>query len=119
MRFLVDAQLPARLARHLTDAGHEAVHSSALRAGNRTTDEEIARQAHAEDRVVITKDRDFRDGHLLRGRPGRLLVVATGNIDNRQLVHLFDRHLADIVGALDEVRFVELAHDRLIVHEDR
>lgn len=90
MRFLVDAQLPARLARHLTDAGHDAVHSLDLPAGNRTT-----------------------------ARPSRLLIVATGNIDNGKLVHLFDQHLADIVGALTEVRFVELASDRLIVHEDR
>lgn len=119
MRFLVDAQLPARLARYLTDAGHDALHSSDLPAGNRTTDEEIARRADTEDRVVVTKDRDFRDGHLLRGRPGRLLIVATGNTDNHHLVRLFDQHLADIVGALAEVRFVELAHDRLIVHEDR
>lgn len=119
MRFLVDAQLPARLARHLTGAGHDAVHSSALPAGNRTTDAEITRQADAEDRVVVTKDRDFRNGHLLRGRPRRLLIVATGNIDNRQLVDLFDQYLDDLVGALAEVRFVELAHGRLIVHEDR
>lgn len=86
MRFLVDAQLPVRLARRLTEAGHDAVHSSALPAGNRTTDAEIGRRADAEDRVVVTKDRDFRDGHLLRARPRRLLIVATGNIDNRHLV---------------------------------
>lgn len=43
MRFLVDAQLPARLARFLTDAGHPAVHTSELPDGNRTSDNEINR----------------------------------------------------------------------------
>ena len=91
MRFLVDAQLPARLARSLDAAGHDAVHTSQLPEGNRTTDRRITELADAEERVVVTKDRDFRDGHL-RGA------------------------LEAIVGAFDEAAFVELRHDRLIVH---
>ena len=85
MRFLVDAQLPARLARFLTDAGHAAVHTSELPNGNATPDSEINRVADADDRVVVTKDRDFRDSHLLRGTPRHLLVVTTGNITNDDL----------------------------------
>ncbi|AFA72516.1 hypothetical protein GPOL_c14660 [Gordonia polyisoprenivorans VH2] len=69
MRFLVDAQLPARLADLLNRAGHEAIHSSDLDDGNRTTDQEICRRADLEHRTVITKDRDFRDTHLLSGTP--------------------------------------------------
>ena len=42
MKFLVDAQLPARLARFLNDAGHDALHTSELPEGNRTTDMRIA-----------------------------------------------------------------------------
>lgn len=119
MRFLLDAQLPARLARQISAAGHDVVHTSELPDGNRTTDAEIARRADAEDRVVVTKDRDFRDSHLLRSTPHRLLVVATGNISNDNLLALFAEHLEAIVAGLDEVRFVELGPDRLIVHEDR
>jgi predicted nuclease of predicted toxin-antitoxin system len=80
VKFLVDAQLPARLAGFLQQAGHDAVHTSALPTGNRTTDTRITRIADGESRVVVTKDRDFRDGHLLSGSSRRLLVVATGNI---------------------------------------
>jgi predicted nuclease of predicted toxin-antitoxin system len=111
VKFLVDAQLPLRLARSISTAGHDVVHTSELPGGNRTTDPEIARTADAEDRVVVTKDRDFRDGHLLRSSPRRLLIVTTGNISNDDL--------AAIVAALDEVRFVGLGPDRLIVHQDR
>ncbi|MDP9442514.1 MAG: DUF5615 family PIN-like protein [Actinomycetota bacterium] len=115
MNFLIDAQLPARLV----EAGHDAVHASELPDGNRTTDAEIARRADGEDRVVVTKDRDFRDSHLLRSTPRRLLVVATGNIDNNDLLSLFDQHLDAIVVGLEESQFVELASDRLIVHGGR
>ncbi len=118
MRFLVDAQLPARLARLLTAADHDAIHTSELPNGNRTTDAEIASRADAEDRVVVTKDRDFRNSHLLRSTPRRLLIVGTANISNNELMARFDRFLDAIVASLNEVRFVELGPDQLIVHDD-
>jgi predicted nuclease of predicted toxin-antitoxin system len=119
MNFLVDAQLPARLARFLNNAGHDAQHTSDLPEGNRTTDARIAELADADDRIVVTKDRDFRDGHLLAGSPRRLLVVATGNITNNALLALFETHLDAIVAALDEADYVELGPDALIVHRRR
>jgi predicted nuclease of predicted toxin-antitoxin system len=99
VRFLLDAQLPLRLARQLSAAGHDVVHASELPDGNRTTDAEIARRADAEDRVVVTKDSDFRASHLLRSKPRRLLIVATGNISNNDLLALFSEHLDAIVAA--------------------
>ena len=86
MKFLVDAQLPARLATFLTEAGHDAVHTTQLPDGNRTTDATIAKLADRDDRIVVTEDRDFRDGHLLGGSPRRLLIVATGNVTNAALL---------------------------------
>lgn len=118
MRFLVDAQLPARLARLLAAADHDAIHTSELPGGNRTTDTEIALFADAQDRVVVTKDRDFRNSHLLRSTPRRLLIVSTANISNNELMARFDRFFDAIVAALNEVRFVELGPDRLVVHDD-
>jgi len=67
VRFLVDAQLPVRLAGRLTSLGHDVVHTSELSDGNRTSDPEIIEIADRDDRVVITKDLDFLDGHLLKG----------------------------------------------------
>lgn len=116
MKFLVDAQLPWRLAVFLTDLGHDAVHTRQLSEGNRTTDGAIAEIADRYGRVVVTKDRDFRDGHLLGGTPRRLLVVATGNITNAALLELFGGHLAEIVAAFDEVDFVELRPTALVLH---
>ena len=102
MRFLVDAQLPARLARFLADAGHDVVHTSELPDGDRTADARIAEVADGGGRVVVTKDRDFRDGHLLSVSPRRLLVVATGNITNAATLGLFQANLDAVVDALGE-----------------
>jgi len=80
--FLVDAQLPVRLASQLGELGHDVLHTSSLPGGNRTTDQQIAALADQDGRVVVTKDADFRNSHLLTGSPARLLVVAIGNIGN-------------------------------------
>ena len=58
--------------------------------------------------MVVTKDRDFRDSHLLTGSPRRLLVVATGNITNSVLLGLFEEYVQAIVAAFDEADYVEL-----------
>lgn len=116
MKFLVDAQLPARLVTLLNDLGHDAIHTSSLPNGNRTTDREIAFVADDGGRVVVTKDADFRNGHLLTGSPTRLLVVATGNISNVDLLGLFVVRMAEIVEASTLNRYVELRHSAVIAH---
>ncbi len=55
MNFLVDAQLPRRLANRLREAGHDAQHALDLPGKNRTTDAEIIEIAAREHRVVIMK----------------------------------------------------------------
>ncbi|MBW0088652.1 DUF5615 family PIN-like protein [Pseudonocardia sp. KRD-184] len=66
----------------------------------RTTDARIAEVTGREGRVVVTKDRDFRDGHSLSGSPRRLLIVGTGNITNTGLLGLFEANLGGVVGEM-------------------
>jgi predicted nuclease of predicted toxin-antitoxin system len=115
VKFLIDAQLPARLAEFLTGAGHDAIHTTELPNGNRSTDQQIAELADADGRVVVTKDRDFRDGHLLARSPRQLLIIATGNITNNAFLALFTRHLDAIVASLDQADLVELSQDALVL----
>ena len=116
MKFLVDAQLPRRLARWLQQAEHEALHTLELPDGNRTTDAEINARAAHEGWIVITKDADFVDSHLLRGVPSRLLVISTGNIKNDALESLFAAQLAAIVAAFQTCEYAELTWTSLVVH---
>lgn len=119
MRFLIDAQLPQRLARLLIESGHDAVHTCDLPDGNTSTDAQIVEVGDDQHRVVVTKDRDFRDEHLLKGAPRKLLIVATGNISNHALLMLFHHHLDAITSALTEADFVELGAAFLAVHPRR
>ena len=48
MKFLVDAQLPRRLAGWLREAGHEARHTLELSLGNRTPDRDLVELAARE-----------------------------------------------------------------------
>jgi predicted nuclease of predicted toxin-antitoxin system len=119
VKFLIDAQLPTRLADFLNRAGHDAVHTIALPDGNRSTDSQIAQLAETDGRVVVTKDQDFRDGQLLVQSPRQLLVVATGNITNTALLSIFELHLDAIVSALEDAGFVELSQDTLALGRRR
>lgn len=116
MKFLVDAQLPRRLARRLGELGHDAVHTLDLPAGNRTTDAAISALADREGRVVVTKDADFVASFALARRPAKLLVVSTGNITNAELVALLLANLPAIVAAFDAHDHVELSRTALIIH---
>ena len=73
MKFLVDAQLPRRLAQWLCDLGHDVVHTVDLPLGNRTPDNVICELSENEQRVVITKDADFVASFMLRRLPPKLL----------------------------------------------
>lgn len=116
MRFLVDAQLPFRLAQYLQQMGVEAVHTTALPLANRTPDSELKRLSVEGSCVVVTKDSDFVDNLLLHDNVYKLLLVSTGNISNNELIALFQERWQVISEALGEARFVELTVSGLVVH---
>lgn len=116
MNFLVDAQLPRRLARCLRDLGHDVVHTLDLPFKNRTPDSEIEEISLRESRVVITKDGDFVDSFILRGKPYKLLLISTGNIKNLDLENLFIQNIKQIVEAFEQFNFIEIDGVAIIIH---
>lgn len=116
MRFLVDAQLPDRLAHRLTSLGHDVVHTSELADGNRTRDGEIIGVADRDERIVVTKDHDFLDGHLLNQAPRRLLLVTTGNIRNDDLIALIGAVEPLLAEAFEHSLLVEANRHAVIAH---
>ena len=115
MNFLLDAHLPPALVGMLQAAGHDAVHTSSLSAGNQTPDRVINELSLQQERVVVTKDTDFYYSHVLQGRPFKLLLVRTGNIRVRDLKALFQRHLPQIITALERNTLVELDREMVRV----
>lgn len=115
MKFLVDAQLPRRAVAWLSSCGCDAIHTLDLPEANRSTDKRINEIANDEQRVVMTKDADFVDSHLLYDRPPKLLLVSTGNISNSELERLLTPLIADIVREFELHSFLELGRSGLFV----
>ena len=115
MKFLIDAQLPRRMAGWLGSAGCDAVHTLDLPDGNRTTDEQVIECADREQRAVVTKGADFVNSHLLRGRPAKLLLVSAGNISNRELERLVVPLVPELVRDFQSHSFLELGRAGIIV----
>lgn len=117
MKFLIDAQLPKRLALWLSEAGHDARHTLDLPLANRTPDGDIITNSMHEKRIVVTKDDDFVQSFLISGKPEYLLLVSTGNISNAVLEQLVRANFPAIENAFRKSRFVELTRVALIIHE--
>lgn len=117
MRFLVDANLPFKLAKSLKDKGYDVVHTDDLPDKERTTDKEIKTISADQNRIVITKDSDFLDSHIITQVPSKLLLVTTGNIINKSLIHLFDVYFETIVELFNSYDLIELDNEQIIGHE--
>ncbi len=101
MRFLVDAQLPAALARWLREQGHQAEHvlEVSLAQGKDTP---LWQYAEQYDAVIVTKDEDFAEW-VRRGRPGPSVVwLRIGNSSTRNLLTWLEALLPLIVQKLGQ-----------------
>lgn len=65
--------------------------------------------------MVVTKDADFVDSHLLRGRPAKLLLLSTGNTSNQGLESLMAHLIPDIIQEFGTHSFLELGRSGIII----
>jgi len=116
VRVLVDAHLPNRLSEFLSAHEIESKHTLDLPEKNATPDSEIIRLADDENRIVISKDSDFLDNYILDGSPQKLLIVSTGNINNRNLIRLFEKNLETLKSLFEENSVIEINEEEIQVH---
>ncbi|HMO40492.1 MAG TPA: DUF5615 family PIN-like protein [Saprospiraceae bacterium] len=116
MKFIVDAQLPYRLAKFIRDRGLDAIHTDDLPEKDRTADSEIRRIAREQNRIVITKDNDFLESHILKNEPAHLFLITTGNITNKALLMRFEKNWTEIEEKLARYYFLEMDNTKLIIH---
>ena len=116
MKFIIDAQLPSILSEFIKEKTHDSVHTLELPEANKTQDGEIIEIAKTESRVVISKDSDFLQSHLIKGSPEKLILVSTGNISNRKLMTIFRKDWDNIVSAIKKYKLVEITSENLIIH---
>lgn len=116
MRALIDAHLPKSLAVFLSAHLVESKHTLDLPEKNATSDHDIIRFADEENRIVITKDSDFLDNYILGGCPEKLLIVSTGNINNQNLIRLFEKNLETLKQMFEENSVIEINQEEILVH---
>jgi predicted nuclease of predicted toxin-antitoxin system len=114
MKFIIDAQLPYGIAMFLKDKGIDAIHTNDLPDKARTKDSQIRIIAEIENRIVITKDYDFIDSHILKKSPQQLLIVTTGNIKNKQLFELWRKKWEKIIQLFETCNLIELNNNEVI-----
>jgi predicted nuclease of predicted toxin-antitoxin system len=117
MKFLVDAQLPVRLAHFLQSSGYDAIHTKNLAQQNATSDTVINAISIEQNRIVITKDSDFVNSFLTIKQPYKLLLITTGNIKNSELEAIFSANLTTLVHLFDQYFYIEMSRDEIIVHQ--
>jgi len=117
MKFLVDAQLPVRLARFLQTSGYDTIHTTDLPQRNATSDLEINSVSIQEERIVITKDADFVNSFLTIQQPYKLLLISTGNVKNNTLEALFSENLQTLAELFQQNQYIEMTRDSIIVHQ--
>ena len=117
MKFLVDAQLPVRLARFLKTSGYDTIHTRELPQKNETTDTEINEISIQQERIVITKDADFVDSFMTIQKPYKLLLITTGNIRNSELEEIISKNLETLVDLFRDRDYIEINRDAIIVHQ--
>ena len=100
MRFLVDAQLPPALARHLVALGHEASHVADIGLLS-ARDRDIWDYAGENDAVLITKDEDFVTLRALNRRGPPVVSVRIGNATRRNLIARFAAAFPAVTAAIE------------------
>ena len=101
MKFLVDNQLPAALARFLSSRGHDAQHVLDLQM-DEADDPNIWNHAAAQGRALVSKDEDFLHLANRPGATGAFVWVRLGNCRKQVLLAAFERALPALVTALED-----------------
>jgi predicted nuclease of predicted toxin-antitoxin system len=117
LKFIIDTQLPPKLAKFLRDKVFSAIHTTYFPNGHLLDDETIVQIAIRDNLIIITKDIDFLDNYLINGIPPKVLMLQFGNISNADLVALFENNIANIEKTLtDGAGFVTFNRTHISVY---
>ena len=117
MKFIIDANLPYKLSIYLKSKKYDVIHTDDLPNKEKSTDDEIRKVSLDQNRIIITKDTDFLDSHLLQNIPPKLLIVTTGNIVNKLLLKIFYDYFDKIVSLFKSYKLIEINSEEVIAHE--
>lgn len=99
MKFLIDANLPARLAQIFIEAGHYCVHMETL-LPRYSPDTKIAHIANDIDAVIVTRDSDFVEFSHAGVVKVPVILVRVGNLRRAALGATIRNRLSKIIAAI-------------------
>ena len=118
MKFLCDVHISYKLCKYLVSQEHECIHINQILEKWHTPDNIICQYADANDFVVITKDEDFRNSHIFRNTPKKLIRIILGNISNQLMLTLFEKYLPLLQSMENEESFfVEIGNSFVLYPE--
>jgi len=109
VKFLIDAQLPKSLSDLFKSKGFDSIHTIELPDKNKTKDSQVIQLAKKEKRIVVSKDNDFLDSFLIKSEPSKLIMVKTGNIQNKELIKIFDNNFNKIIEMISGSNLIEVS----------
>ncbi len=110
MKFLIDQDVYAVTIKFLIDAGHDVIVVAQMGLAQ-ASDEEILRVAQAENRILVTRDRDY--GNLVFVR-----AIGTGVIYLRVLPKMVNEVHKELAGVIENYSEVELKGAFVVVEPD-
>ena len=114
MKILCDVHLPIKLVEFLKSNAIDAIHGSKILDGWYTNDADFCRYADENDFIFVTKDNDFRDSHIIKKTPSKLIKINLGNISNQKLIKIFSVNLNYIIEIFKkESAYIEINYDNI------
>ncbi len=95
MKLLFDENLSPKLVSYLQKEYPNSAHVSQL-ALESSSDNDVWRYAEANNYTIVSKDIDFRDLALVYGTPPKVIAVALGNCETKDVADLLRDELAEI-----------------------
>lgn len=110
LEFIVDSNLPIKLAIWLKKQGYEAIHAHSLGLDG-TSDAGIWEYARRKNAVIVSKDQDFYN-RIVPELPPRLVWVKWGNVSRTILFQKIEVALPQIVDAFESGEWLVELQDK-------
>jgi predicted nuclease of predicted toxin-antitoxin system len=115
VNFLIDVNLPPRLARWLSSRGHDGKHLSDLDLLT-ATDTRIWDRGKSQGEIIVSKDNDFYDRSLIFGAPPQVFHIAVGNCSNARLFELIQSQWNEIeIAFVSGSKLISLTQEKIEV----
>jgi len=119
VRFLVDAQLPPRLAQWLVKQGAEkAIHVRDIEGGLVLPDKNVWETARENGWIIVTKDIDFFELSAVFGLPPKVVLIRYGNCANKIMIERLLRVWSESTTQLvkEDVRLILLTKEAMKIY---